>query len=191
MEEGEADITALLVEWGNGNQDALNELMPLVYEELKKTARAYFARESPGHTLQTGVLINEVYLRLVDWRKVSWQNRTQFFGFAAKLMRRVLIDHARERGAVKRGGKLMRIALEELPELSERQDVDKPTLVALDDALVRLEALDPRLARLVELRFFAGLTFEEVVEVLGGSRAKIYRDWDTAKRWLAAEMEQA
>lgn len=189
MPSPDIDITALLLDWSNGNQAARDELMPLVYKELQKTARAYFARERSGHTLQTGALINEAYIRLVDRRNVNWENRTQFFAFAASLMRRVLIDHARKRETAKRGGEAERVPLEEALNHPERQDLDDATLLDLDEALTRLKAQDLQLARLVELRFFAGLTGKETAHALGVSRATFFREWDTAKRWLAAELE--
>ncbi|MCP4656176.1 MAG: sigma-70 family RNA polymerase sigma factor [bacterium] len=180
-----ADITELLLEWSEGSEQALNELMPLVYEELRKTARAHFSREPTGHTLQTTALINEVYIRLSGWRKVDWQNRTQFFAFASKMMRRILVDYARGRQTAKRGGATVRVGLEYALDLAERQDLDMETLMALDEALTRLEAIDPGQSEIVELRFFGGLTVEEVATAMGISRATVNREWSLAKLWLA------
>lgn len=182
------DITDLLVEWSQGNQRALDELMPLVYGELRKTARHHLARESTGHTLQTTDVINEVYLRLAGWRKTQWLNRTQFFGFAGGLMRQILVDHARAQQTSKRGGRATRVAVSKAFNIGGRQDIDFETILSLDAALSRLKTRDSQLCKLVELRFFAGLTVKETAKVLDVSKATLMRKWDLAKRWLAREL---
>jgi len=180
------DITALLVDWGNGDQSALERLLPLVERELHRLAHSYMRREDPDHTLQTTALINETYLRLVDQRKVEWQNRAHFFGIAAQMMRRILVDHARSRSAAKRGDGACRVTLDEgLVALAER-DLD---LVALDAALTNLAKIDPQQAKIVELRFFAGLSIEDTSEALHISPATVKRDWAMAKAWLHREMK--
>src|SRR5215216_894491 len=161
-------VTELLVAWGEGDKAALDELMPVVYDELRRLAQNYLSRERPGHTLQTTALVHEAYLRLIDQKSVNWQNRAQFFGIAAQMMRRILINHAKERNAKKRQG--------------------YATKVALDEALNGLAALDPQQTRIVELRFFGGLTIEEVSEVLGISPATTKREWDSAKLWLRRQL---
>ena len=174
-------ITRLLDQWSQGDEDALAELMPVVYEELSGLAAAYLRRERADHTLQTVDLVNEAYLRLVDQRRIRWQNRAQFFAIAAQMMRRILVNHAKKYLYAKRGGGARKLALDEVLEFS----VEKaPELVALDDALRRLASFDPRQARIVELRFFAGLTSEEIAEVLGISVPTVTRDWRTARAWL-------
>lgn len=182
------EITRLLVEWSNGNEEALKELMPLVYDELRKTARHHLAKEELNHSLITGEVINEVYMRLVQRHTTDWQNRKQFFGFAGKLMHLVLVDHARAKGAYKRGDGAKRVDLTGVFDLKERQDLDFETLLALHEALIRLEAVYPRLARQVELRFIVGLTVNETAEALGIARATLFREWDLAKRWLSREL---
>jgi RNA polymerase sigma factor (TIGR02999 family) len=175
------DLTKLLVEWRTGNRDALDQLMPLVYRELQTLASRYLSRERAGHTLQATALVNEAYLKLIDQRNVQWQNRAHFLGIAARLMRRILIDHARRRGRAKRGSAATHITLVEGLAASEPRDVDA---IALDDALVALEKLDPQQAQMVELRFFGGLTVEETAEVLGISEGTVKREWRVAKAWL-------
>lgn len=164
------EVTQLLAAWSNGDQAALDELMPLVYAELRRLARRYMNRESPGHTLQTTALVNEAYLRLVDAREVRWQNRAHFFAVAAQMMRRILVDFARSRQNLKRGG-----------------DVQQ---VSLDEALSTLAALDPRQAQVVELRFFGGLSNEETAEVLKVSVGTVRRDWSLAQAWLYRELNR-
>jgi len=174
-------VTQLLVDWGNGNQAALELLMPLVYEELHRLARRHIGRERPGHTLQTSALVNEAYLRLVDQRNAHWQNRAHFFSIASRLMRRILVDHARSRHFAKRGGGLRRVSLDEAAVVSQNRAAD---LIALDDALTNLAAIDPRKCQVVELRFFGGLSVEEIATVVGVSPVTVMRDWSTAKAWL-------
>lgn len=182
------EITQLLISWSHGDQAALSKLMPLVYDELHRLAHRYMRRERPGHTLQTTALVNEVYLRLVDQTKVQWQNRAHFFGIAANLMRQILVNYALRHRAAKRGGSAYRLTFDEAVAVSKEPDVD---LIALDQALTRLAALDPRQARIVELRFFGGLTIEETAEVLNLSPATVKREWNTAKAWLHHQLQNA
>jgi RNA polymerase sigma factor (TIGR02999 family) len=170
----------LLAEWSAGDQAALERLMPLIYDELRRLARARLRRERPGHLLQTTALVNEAYLKLVDQRQVRWQNRSHFFAIAARLMRRILVDHARRHAAAKRGGAAEPVTLSNVPEWpASRLDV-----VAVDTALVRLAELDPRQSRIVELRVFGGLTADETAEVLDISPRTVRREWTLAKAWL-------
>jgi RNA polymerase sigma factor (TIGR02999 family) len=178
-------VTQLLVAWGEGDKAALDELMPVVYDELRRLAQRYLSRERPGHTLQTTALVHEAYLRLVDQRSVNWQNRAQFFGIAAQMMRRILINHAKDRHAKKRQGYAARVSLDDAVSFFEQRELD---LVALDEALNGLALLDPQQTQIVELRFFGGLTIEEVAEVLGLSPATIKREWDSAKLWLRRQL---
>jgi len=179
-------VTQLLADWSSGDQAALDALMPLVYDELRRLARNYMRRERPGHTLATTGLVHEAYLRLVD-QNVNWQNRAHFFGVAAQMMRRVLIDHAKSNQRAKRGGGAVKISLEEPILLSEAPGMD---LVALDEALTRLEKMDPQRGRIVELRFFAGLSNEEAAEVLAVSPATVQRQWAGARAWLYHELSR-
>lgn len=179
------EVTQLLVAWSNGDKTALDRLMPLVYMELSRLAHLYMGRERPGHTLQTTALVNEAYLRLVDQEKMRWENRAHFFGIAARLMREILIEHARSRQAAKRGGAQVRLSLGEVERIASKPDVN---LIALDEALVRLEAIDPRKSRIVELRYFGGLGIEETAEVIGVSPATVKRDWSMARAWLRSEI---
>jgi len=189
MSERQSEVTGLLLEWSAGDPDALDKLMPIVVAELRRIARSQFARETPGHTLQPTALVNELYLRLVGHRKVAWKNRAQFFGVAAKLMRRILVDHARRRRADKRGGGGQKIPLEALlVTLDGVADFPDTDLLALDEALSHLAAFDPRQARVVELRFFGGLTQEEVAEVLDISPTTVKDDWRLARLWLLREL---
>lgn len=175
-------ITQLLVAWNQGDQDALEQLTPMVDRELRRLAHGYLKGEKRGHVLQTTALVNEMFVRLIDWRQVEWQDRAHFFGVAATLMRRILVQFAREQQAEKRGGgQAIRVSLSEAVAFSMRQD---PDLVALDDALTALEKLDPRQARTVELRFFGGLSLEEAAEVLQVSITTVRRDWRMAQAWL-------
>jgi len=186
MIPSDSDITGLLVDWNNGDMAALEKLLPLVERELHRLAHAYMRREDPNHTLQTTALIHETYMRLVDQRRVQWQNRAHFFGIAARIMRRILLNYARDQNRLKRGGKAIHVSLSEaciLPSETDRE------IIALDDALTRLEALDERKAKVVELRFFGGLTVEEVAEVLKVSTVTVMRDWSFAKAWLSREMQ--
>jgi len=187
MEPSAHQITRLLQAWSEGEQSALERLIPLVYEELHRLAHHYMARERPGHTLQTTALLNEAYLRLVDSAKPSWQNRAHFFAVSAQVMRRVLVDWARSRQALKRGGEVRPLELEEALVTADASGTD---LVAMDDALKALAALDPRKSEVVELRFFGGLSVEETAEVLKVSPETIMRDWKFAKSWLRRELRK-
>jgi RNA polymerase sigma factor (TIGR02999 family) len=178
-------VTALLLAWNQGDETALEKLMPLVYDELRRLAHRYMSGESAGHTLQTTALVNEAYLRLIEARNVDWQNRAQFFAISAQLMRRVLVDFVRARGYQKRGGGAAHVSLSEALEVSLERGTE---LIALDDALTALAALDPRAGRVVELRFFGGLSVEETAEVLKVSPKTVKRDWNWAKAWLAREL---
>ncbi len=188
MAAEDQDVTQLLLDWSSGKSHALERLIPLVTDELHVRARRYLAREGPGHTLQPTALVNEVYLRLVDQRRVSWQNRAQFFGFAAETMRRILVDHARAQKAWKRGHGAAKIPIEEAIGLADQRSVD---IIALDDALKTLASMDPRQCRMVELRFFGGLTIEETSEVLGVGVATVSRDWVAVKAWLHRELKKS
>ena len=179
------EITQLLAEWSDGNQSALDELYPLVYDELHKLARRYMSRERKGHTLQTTALINEAYLRLIHSKNVRWQNRAHFFAVSAQLMRRILVDFARSRHYQKRGGGAQKVSLDQALEISDEKGAE---LIALDDALSALDKLDARKSRVVELRFFGGLSVEETAEVLKVSPDTIMRDWKMAKVWLLRAM---
>jgi RNA polymerase sigma-70 factor, ECF subfamily len=181
MTTASPEVTQLLVEWGNGDQAALDKLLPLVNAELRQLAKRYMRRESPGHTLQTSALVNEAYLRLVDQKHVQWQNRAHFLGIAAQLMRRILIDHAGNHQYAKRGGGALRVSLDETAAVTEAKAAE---LLAVDEALEKLIALDARKGRLVELRFFGGMTEEETAEVLGVSVPTVQREWRAAKAWL-------
>ena len=179
------DLTQLLLDWSDGDESARDRLMPLVNDELRRRARAYLARERPSHTLQPTALVNEVYLKLVDRRRVAWKNRAHFFGFTAQTMRRILVDHARTKQAAKRGAGAPRISLDEVAEVADQSGVD---VVALDGALDALAELSPRQAQIVELRFFAGLSLKETAEVLGVSSSLVSSDWSLAKAWLYREL---
>jgi RNA polymerase sigma factor (TIGR02999 family) len=180
------EITRLLKAWGQGDQAALDRLTPAVYDELRRMARRYMRRERDGHTLQTTALVNEAYLRLVDVHNVSWQDRAHFFAVSAQMMRRILVDAARARTSERRGGRAVRAELEEIPDLSSGRDRE---IVAIDDALKELAEMDPRKARVVELRFFGGLSVEESAEVLKVSPQTVLRDWKLAKAWLMRELK--
>lgn len=176
------DITAALQAWGNGDGKALDKLLPLVHDELHRQAARHLRHERPGHTLQTSALINEAFLKLVDQRDVRWQNRAHFFAIASRLMRRVLVDYARMQHRAKRGGDEVKLPLEEAIQVTtEGNNVD---LLALDEALTRLSAMDEQQGRIVELRYFSGLSIEETAEVLHISPASVKRDWHMAKAWL-------
>ena len=178
-------VTQLLREWSAGDREALDRLIPIVYDELRQQASRYLRREPPGHTLQTTALIHEAYLRLIDAQEVRWESRAHFFDIAANLMRRILVDHARKQQAAKRGGSDLKLPLDEAIAVEDKQDVD---LLALDQALDRLTALDEQQARIVELRFFSGLTVEETAEVLDISPRTVKRDWAVARVWLYREI---
>lgn len=180
------EITRLLQAWGEGDERALEQLMPLVYQELHQAAHRYMAREAPGHTLQTTALVNEVYLRLAGVHRGTWQDRAQFFALCAKLMRRILTDFARSRRSLKRGGQVAHVALDESLVVSEDPRAD---LVALHEALGRLESFDQRKSQVVELRFYGGLSVKETAEVLKVSPETVYRDWRLAKDWLLCELQ--
>jgi len=179
------DITNLLVEWSNGDQAALDKIMAKVYDELHQIAHNYLQNERSDHTLQTTALVNEAYLRLINFNKIDWKNRAHFFGIAGQIMRNILIDHARKQQAGKRLNQKYKMPLESILNLPIETDID---LIALDDALNNLEKIDPRQSRIIELRFFAGLTIDEVAEVLQLSPATIKREWETAKFWLLREI---
>jgi RNA polymerase sigma factor (TIGR02999 family) len=180
-------VTELLVDWSKGDQEALNKLIPLVYDELHKLASRYLRRERPDHTLQTTALVHEAYIKLVDQKDANWQNRLQFFGVAAQLMRRILVDYARRRRASKRGGSYYKLSLDEAIVSSEEKDAE---LLALDEALDRLSAIDPQQSRVVELRIFAGLTLEETAQALNISPRTVRREWSMAKAWLRKEIKK-
>ena len=179
------EVTQLLVDWGNGNQAALDQLIPLVYTELRQLARRYMRRERPGHTMQTTALIHEAYLRLVDQNRVRWQHQAHSLGIAARLMRQILIEHARSRTRAKRGGGVGTISLDEAAIVSQARATE---LLALDDALERLATIDPRKSQVVELRFFGGLSVEEAAQVLNIAPNTVLRDWRMAKAWLRREI---
>jgi RNA polymerase sigma factor (TIGR02999 family) len=179
------NITHLLKEWSAGDRRALDKLTPLVYEELRHQAARYLRRERPNHTLQTTALIHEAYLRLIDARDVQWQSRAHFFAIAANLMRRILVDHARRRDAEKRSGTHIRLPLDEALTVAQETEID---LLAIDEALDRLAAIDPQQARVVELRFFSGLSVEETAAALGVSPKTVKRDWSVARAWLRREI---
>ncbi|MGH9405357.1 MAG: sigma-70 family RNA polymerase sigma factor [Terriglobia bacterium] len=185
MEVSPHEVTALLQAWSEGEQGALDRLMPVVYHELHRLARRYMARERPGHTLQTTALVNEAYVRLVDSAQAGWQSRAHFFAISAQVMRRILVDWARSRRAMKRGADVRPLELDEALVTAEGPRAD---LVALDDALKTLATVDPRKSQVVELRFFGGLSVEETAEVLKISAETVMRDWKMAKSWLRREL---
>ncbi|HEX8151195.1 MAG TPA: sigma-70 family RNA polymerase sigma factor [Pyrinomonadaceae bacterium] len=180
-----SNITHVLERWSNGEQSALDELLPLIYQELRRLAGNYLRRERQDHTLQPTALINEVFLRLIDQRDIKWQNRAHFFGIAARLMRRILVDHARAHQAAKRGGEHYSLSLSKADQIAGQPTLD---ILTLHLTLQQLEQLDPQQARIVELRFFGGLTIEESAEVLSISHATVERDWKMARAWLRQEM---
>ena len=187
MTSSSPNITALLRRLSDGDPEVLDDLLPLVYGELHRQAQRYLRRERPGHTLQPTALINEAYLKLVDQKNVKWESRSHFFAIAAKLMRRILVDHARMRHRDKRGGEAENVPLDDVQEFIavEQRNVD---LIALDEALDRLAKKDEQQARIVELRYFSGLGLDETADVLGISRATVARDWAVAKAWLFREL---
>jgi RNA polymerase sigma-70 factor, ECF subfamily len=180
-------ITRLLIELTEGNHAAVDALLPLIYDELRSLAANYLRRERPDHTLQPTALVHEAYLRLVDQMHVNWQNRAHFFGIAAQMMRRILIDHARSRDAGKRGQAFQKISLDENIDKAAERSAE---LIALDDALNELAEIDEQKSRIVELRYFGGLTFEETAEVLGVSAVTVKRHWRMAKAWLYGQMQK-
>jgi RNA polymerase sigma-70 factor (ECF subfamily) len=184
--EGPSPVTELLRAWSGGNEAALGELIPLVEAELRRLARIYMARERLGHTLQTTALVNEAFMRLTDARQVRWQDRAHFLGISARLMRRVLVDHARARGMQKRGGGAYAVPLDDAMAVSPARDFN---LLALDRALETLASVDERKTRVIEMRFFGGMTVEETAEALGVSPDTVKRDWRLAKLWLLRELE--
>jgi RNA polymerase sigma factor (TIGR02999 family) len=185
-EPDSSETTQLLRAWANGDADALNRLTPLVYRELRRIAARYMQDEAPGRTLQTTAVVHEAYLRLVDVHNVDWQHRAQFFAVSAQIMRRILLDAARRRGAAKRGGEFAAVNLEDIPDLSpERGD----ELLAVDEALQKLALSDPRKAQVVELRFFGGLNVQETAAALGVSERTVQLDWNFARSWLLKEMK--
>lgn len=177
----EPNVTELLLEWQKGGKDALDRLTPLIYDELRRMAHRYVQRERAGHTLETTALVNEAYLRLIGQQKIDWQNRAHFFAVTAQVMRHVLIDHARRRHFAKRGGEVQRVSLEKAAVMSHERAAE---LVALDEALDNLARIDPRKSRVVELRYFGGLSLEETAKVLEISLMTVRRDWRAAKAWL-------
>ncbi len=179
------EVSRLLRAWSSGDEAALQTLIPLVYEELHRIARRYMGREREGHSLQTSALVNEAYLRLVDWKNVEWQNRAHFFAVSAQMMRRILVDFARDRRYLKRGGGALQVSLAEAAGMTSERGTD---LVALDDALNSLAVMDKRKSEVVELRFFGGLSVEETAEVLKVSAETVMRDWKLAKVWLLREL---
>jgi RNA polymerase sigma factor (TIGR02999 family) len=180
------EITQLLVAWGNGDEDALNKLIPLVYQELHRLAAHYMRKEKAGHTLQTTALVNEAYFRLID-QKAKIQNRSQFFGIAANLMRRILLDHARAHARVKRRGSATVVSLNEAPIVSQTKAAE---LISIDEALTRLNAIDPIKSRIVEMKFFGGMSTDEIAEVEKVSSRTIEREWRKAKAWLYGEVQK-
>jgi len=181
MEPSQLDVTLLLKQLSEGNRNVLDDLVPVVYGELRRLAASYMRRERPDHTLQTTALVHEAYLQLVGQERAHWENRSQFFGVAAQLMRRILVDHARAHGAAKRGGAATKISFDDAIVLAHEQTAD---LVAIDELLTRLAAIDPQQVRIVELRFFSGLSVDETAQVMGISDRTVKRDWAMAKAWL-------
>jgi RNA polymerase sigma factor (TIGR02999 family) len=182
----EGAVTQWLLDWGRSDKRGLDQMLPVLYEELHRLASHYLSREATGHTLQPTALVHEAYLRLIDQRRVDWRNRAQFLGLAANMMRRILVNHARDRSAQKRGGGAAAVSLSLVEGPSGRPDVE---LIALEDALQRLAALDQRKSKVVELKFFGGLTIEEIAEVLQISAATVEREWAFARAWLYEAME--
>ncbi len=180
-------VTQLLVRWRGGDREALDALMPIVYADLRRMARQYLQRERPDHTLQSTALVHEAYVRLIGQKLPEWQNRAHFFGVAARLMRQILVEYARSHQAAKRGGSACKVTLDEDLMLPQQHNVD---VILLDDALLDLAKLDPQQSRIVELRFFAGLSIDDTSEVLGISPATVTRDWTTARVWLYREISR-
>ena len=177
----QGDVTQLLVQWKGGDRESLDRLIPLVYKELRLIAQRFLRQENPGHTLQSTALVHEAYLRLIDQSRTNWQNRAHFFGVAATIIRNILVDHARARQAIKRGGAMPTLTLDEAVAQPRKKDLE---LIAVDDALLNLSHFDPQQSRIVELRFFGGLSIQETSEVLGISESTVKRDWILAKTWI-------
>ena len=188
MEASSDEVTRLLRDWGNGNQEALEKLVPLIYTELRQLAHKVLYRERPGHTLQTTALVHEAYLKLIDQRDARWQNRAHFFAIAAQAMRRILVDSARRHSALKRGGPAENLPLDEAANVSLEPD---PIMVPLDEALTKLAEIDPQQSRIVELRFFGGLTIEETAEVMKLSKDAVKNDWAMARAWLRQSLKDS
>ena len=184
-EPGAHELTELLLAWGDGDEKALDQIAPLVHAELYRLAKRYMSRERPDHLLQTSALINEAYLRLIDWKAVRWQNRAHFFGVAAQMMRRILVDFARQRPRVEKEVEALKISLDEAMSVSAGKDTD---LLALDEALKSLAKLDERKSQIVELRFFGGLSVDETAEVMKVAPITVMREWNKAKAWLYREL---
>jgi RNA polymerase sigma factor (TIGR02999 family) len=182
------DVTKLLAEWRAGDREALDRLMPLVYQELRSIAGRFLRNERPGHTLQSTALVHEAYVRLVDQTRSDWRSRAHFYGVAATIIRNILVDHARARHAAKRGGPAPALSLDEALQMPQKRGLD---LVAIDDALLSLSRLDPQQSRIVELRFFGGLSIEETAEALGISPSTVKRDWILAKTWIFQELSKS
>ncbi len=180
------NVTQLLQKWSGGDETALEQLTPFIYEELYKTAKRYMRREREGHTLQTTALVNEAYIRLIDWKTANWENRAHFFGVSAQLMRRILVDFARKRPKINKDEPAKLVSLEEAFVVTGEKDAD---IVALDEALTELAAFDERKAKIVELKFFGGLTTEEITEATGLSSITILREWQKAKAWLYVRLQ--
>ncbi|HKW46326.1 MAG TPA: sigma-70 family RNA polymerase sigma factor [Gemmatimonadaceae bacterium] len=189
VDKAASEITGLLLQWSEGDPEALGRLMPLVYRELRRLAEAQLHRENRDHTLDPTALVHELYLRLVDQRRAKWENRNQFFGIAARLMRRILVDYARARRATKRGGSALLVSLDAAAETPNDANVED--VLAIDDALERLAAIDPDQVQIVELRFFAGLSVEETADVVERSPRTVKREWRLAKAWLSRELHPA
>jgi RNA polymerase sigma-70 factor (ECF subfamily) len=187
MKSAPHQITTLLKKWSEGDETALEQLTPLVHDELHRLAHHHIRQEGPGHILQTSVLINEAYLRLVDQPQIRWENRAHFFGIAARLMRRILVDEARKRNSAKRGGSMIQVPLDEATSVVQEQAAN---VAALDEALQRLETIDARQGQIVELRFFGGLSIEQTADVLKVSPGTVMRDWTFARAWLRNEMNR-
>lgn len=187
MKSSARSITHFLIQWRDGDKAALDQLIPLVYEEMRRLAGYYMRRQRVGHTLQTSALINEAYLRLLDHKNMKWENRAHFFAVAAQAMRRILVDHARSRNYLKRGGGAMKVSLDEAVIVAEERAAE---LIALDDALMGLAAFDSRKSQIVEMRYFGGLSVEETAEVLGVSGVTVMREWRSAKGWLLRELSK-
>ncbi len=185
MQPPTTGVTLLLKRYSNGDQEALVDLIPQIYDELRRLASSYLRAERLDHTLQTTALVHEAYLRLVDQKQVEWNNRNHFFGVAAQMMRRILVDHARKHVSLKRGGSFARISLEQAAVFSRERPRE---LIAVDELLTRLASLDPQGSRIVELRFFAGFSLEETAEVMGLSIARVRRDWSVTKAWFTREL---
>jgi RNA polymerase sigma factor (TIGR02999 family) len=187
VNEQPAEVTQLLKAWNDGDDDAFTQLVPLVEAELHRLAQNYIRRERPGHILQTTALVNEAWLRLIDWQSANWQNRAHFYGAAATIMRRILVDEARQRQRQKHGGDALQVSLSHAEGIGQEKTTD---LVALDDALNSLAQLDPRKSKIVELRFFGGLSMEETGAVLQLSARTIAREWNVAQAWLYRELQR-